>query len=104
MGKCNVCPATAAEVRTEPEVFTTQDTVLQINLIRSFLLKAPGRRPHSVRTYTEDVNGSVEQIAGISNKAGNVVGLMPHPERATDPLLGSTDGQVLLRSFIEASK
>ncbi len=58
----------------------------------------------AVLTYTEDVNGSVEQIAGISNKAGNVVGLMPHPERATDPLLGSTDGQVLLRSFIEASK
>ena len=37
----------------------------------------------------------VDDIAGICNEAGNVVGLMPHPERASDPLLGSTDGQAL---------
>ncbi len=44
-------------------------------------------------------NGSMDNIAGIANGAGNVAGLMPHPERAIDSLLGSTDGRVLLRSF-----
>ena len=38
-------------------------------------------------------NGSAEAIAGVANAAGNVVGLMPHPERAVDPLVGSTDGR-----------
>ena len=43
-------------------------------------------------------NGSVRDIAGVSNKAGNVVGLMPHPEHAVDPLMGSVDGLKLLES------
>jgi phosphoribosylformylglycinamidine synthase subunit PurQ / glutaminase len=43
-------------------------------------------------------NGSVRDIAGVSNVAGNVVGLMPHPEHAVDPLMGSVDGLKLLRS------
>ena len=37
-------------------------------------------------------NGSARDIAGVSNRAGNVVGLMPHPEHAVDPLTGSADG------------
>jgi phosphoribosylformylglycinamidine synthase I len=41
-------------------------------------------------------NGSVDDIAGITNSAGNVIGLMPHPEHAVDPLLGSADGRVIL--------
>jgi len=50
---------------------------------------------------TEDANpnGSVENIAGIVNEAGNVLGLMPHPERATNARIGGTDGLVLLRAF-----
>lgn len=47
-------------------------------------------------------NGSVASIAGVSNAAGNVAGLMPHPERAIEDLLGSSDGVVLLESFIAA--
>ena len=47
--------------------------------------------------YVDNPNGSLDDIAGISNEAGNVVGLMPHPERASDALLGSADGVVLLR-------
>jgi phosphoribosylformylglycinamidine synthase I len=43
-------------------------------------------------------NGSAHDIAGVANEAGNVVGLMPHPEHAVDPQLGGTDGQVLFRS------
>ena len=50
--------------------------------------------------YVENPNGSIDDIAGICNEGGNVVGLMPHPERASDPLLGSEDGLVLLRSLL----
>jgi phosphoribosylformylglycinamidine synthase I len=52
-----------------------------------------------VLTYEDNPNGSVGDIAGICNEAGNVVGLMPHPERASDSLLGSLDGLELLRSL-----
>jgi phosphoribosylformylglycinamidine synthase len=44
-------------------------------------------------------NGSVRDIAGVSNEAGNVVGLMPHPEHAVDPLTGSADGLKVFRSL-----
>ncbi len=47
-------------------------------------------------------NGSVENIAGISNKAGNVVGMMPHPERAMDQLLGSEGGKRMFTSILKA--
>ncbi len=53
--------------------------------------------------YTENPNGSVDDIAGICNEGRNVVGLMPHPERASDELLGSADGVVLLRSLLAAA-
>jgi phosphoribosylformylglycinamidine synthase len=53
--------------------------------------------------YRDNPNGSVDDIAGITNEAGNVVGLMPHPERAIDPLLGSADGRVLLGSLLTAA-
>ncbi|MDE0934239.1 MAG: phosphoribosylformylglycinamidine synthase subunit PurQ [Novosphingopyxis baekryungensis] len=45
--------------------------------------------------YTDNVNGSVRGIAGIVNEGGNVLGMMPHPERAIDPLHGGTDGRAL---------
>jgi len=53
--------------------------------------------------YVRNPNGSLDDIAGISNEAGNVVGLMPHPERASSPLLGSADGVVLLQSLLDAA-
>jgi phosphoribosylformylglycinamidine synthase I len=56
-----------------------------------------------VLRYLDNPNGSVDDIAGITNKAGNVVGLMPHPERASHVLLGSEDGLVLLRSLLGAA-
>lgn len=52
--------------------------------------------------YVSNPNGSVRDIAGICNKERNVLGLMPHPERATDPLMGGTDGLVLFRSLVSA--
>lgn len=48
-------------------------------------------------------NGSVSSIAGIVNLRGNVMGMMPHPERATKALLGSTDGLAILRAFAGAA-
>lgn len=54
-------------------------------------------------TDAANPNGSRENIAGIINEAGNVFGLMPHPERACDSRLGSTDGRAIFKSIIEAT-
>lgn len=56
-----------------------------------------------VLNYRDDLNGSVARIAGVCNAQRNVVGLMPHPERACHPLLGSTDGAVLFGSLLAAA-
>jgi phosphoribosylformylglycinamidine synthase len=53
--------------------------------------------------YVVNPNGSLDDIAGICNEGRNVVGLMPHPERASDALLGSADGAVMLRSLLAAA-
>jgi phosphoribosylformylglycinamidine synthase subunit PurQ / glutaminase len=53
--------------------------------------------------YVDNPNGSTDDIAGISNEAGNVVGLMPHPERASNALLGSTDGHTLFASLLASA-
>ena len=47
-------------------------------------------------------NGSLRDIAGICNERRNVMGLMPHPERASDPLLGSSDGRVIFESMVNS--
>ena len=57
-----------------------------------------------VLRYAEDCNGSVGDVAGVCNEAGNVLGLMPHPEHAVDPLLGSGDGALLLAGLVDAAR
>jgi phosphoribosylformylglycinamidine synthase len=52
--------------------------------------------------YVENPNGSLRDIAGILSRERNVLGMMPHPERASDPLMGSSDGLVVLRSMVTA--
>jgi phosphoribosylformylglycinamidine synthase len=52
----------------------------------------------------ENPNGSVDDIAGVVNADGNVMGLMPHPEHAVDPLLGSGDGALVLASLVDAAR
>ena len=52
--------------------------------------------------YAEEVNGSARAIAGVLNEAGNVLGMMPHPERAIEPGHGSTDGRALFESAIHS--
>jgi phosphoribosylformylglycinamidine synthase len=51
----------------------------------------------------ENPNGAVADVAGVCNEAGNVFGLMPHPEHAVDPVLGSTDGALILGSLVAAA-
>lgn len=55
-----------------------------------------------VLRYLENPNGSLRNIAGILNRDRNVMGLMPHPERATEPLMGSSDGMAILQSMAAA--
>jgi phosphoribosylformylglycinamidine synthase I len=65
----------------------------------------PELRPEQVvLRYEDNPNGSVDDIAGVVNAAGNVMGLMPHPEHAVDPLLGSADGALLLASLVDAAR
>jgi phosphoribosylformylglycinamidine (FGAM) synthase-like amidotransferase family enzyme len=52
----------------------------------------------------QNPNGAVADVAGVLNERGNVFGLMPHPEHAVDPLLGSTDGALVLGSLVDAAR
>ena len=51
--------------------------------------------------YSSNPNGSIGDIAGITNASGNVMGLMPHPERACDPATGGTDGRAMLQTLLQ---
>jgi phosphoribosylformylglycinamidine synthase subunit PurQ / glutaminase len=63
-------------------------------------------RGQLVLRYEPDANpnGSLADVAGVCNEAGNVMGLMPHPEHAVDPLLGSADGGLILGSLVDAAR
>jgi phosphoribosylformylglycinamidine synthase len=62
----------------------------------------PARPPRVALRYAgPNPNGSEHGIAGVTNEAGNVLGLMPHPEHAVDPLLGGTDGTLVLDAFLD---
>ncbi len=61
-------------------------------------------RGQVVLRYAEDVNGSLDHVAGVLNAEGNVMGLMPHPEHAVDSLLGSADGALVLASLVDAAR
>jgi phosphoribosylformylglycinamidine synthase len=60
----------------------------------------PGGSGRIALRYVNDPNGSQGSAAAVANEKGNVVGVMPHPERGVDGLLGSSDGRVLLESFL----
>lgn len=62
----------------------------------------PTRRGRVVLRYVDDPNGSQQQAAGVANDRGNVVGVMPHPERAIHDFLGSSDGNLLLEGFLHS--
>jgi phosphoribosylformylglycinamidine synthase subunit PurQ / glutaminase len=72
--------------------FVTPDQLEELDTAGQVLLR-----------YVRNPNGSVESIACVTSAAGNVAGLMPHPEHAIEPLLGSADGRVLLQGLIDQS-
>lgn len=64
----------------------------------------PDRGGRVVVRYVRDENGSHDRAAAVANDAGNVVGVMPHPERASESLIGSDDGLLMLAGFVKASE
>jgi len=61
-------------------------------------------RGQIVLRYEDNPNGAIADVAAVCNERGNVMGLMPHPEHAVDPLIGSTDGALILGSLVEAAR
>jgi phosphoribosylformylglycinamidine synthase len=75
--------------------FADEELLGELEANRQILLRyGPGSNP----------NGSVGDVAGVVNREGNVFGLMPHPEHAVDPLLGSGDGAQILASLVDAAR
>jgi len=83
----------------EGNYFTDDETLKRLEGDGRVLLRYCA--PDGTITDEANPNGSLANIAGIINDAGNVLGLMPHPERASDPVLGHTDGQKIFQSIIE---
>jgi phosphoribosylformylglycinamidine synthase I len=83
----------------EGRFFADSKTLRGLNENRQVILRYADRQG---RIVTEaNPNGSAENIAGVCNREGNVFGLMPHPDRATDERLGSADGVKIFRSMVE---
>jgi phosphoribosylformylglycinamidine synthase subunit PurQ / glutaminase len=85
----------------EGAYYADPETLARMNARGQVLLRycdAAGRV-----TPEANPNGSLENIAGICNEAGNVFGLMPHPERAAEPLLGSADGRLIFESLLQGA-
>ncbi len=72
--------------------YADEELLAELEQDRQIVLRYDGDNP----------NGSVADVAGVINAAGNVMGLMPHPEHAVDPLLGSPDGGLILGSLIDS--
>jgi phosphoribosylformylglycinamidine synthase I len=108
-----ICKTVSLEVATTDSPFTNRASVKQ--LLRLPVAHGEGCYVADERTldqlaaedrivfrYREQVNGSLRDIAGILNEDRNILGMMPHPERAADPLLGNTDGLIILNSVVGA--
>jgi phosphoribosylformylglycinamidine synthase len=82
-----------------------QQLVLPVKHGDGRYLPPPDLDPYQVALrYVDNPNGSLDGIAAVCNEAGNVMGLMPHPEHAVDRLLGSDDGALLLASLVDAAR
>jgi phosphoribosylformylglycinamidine synthase subunit PurQ / glutaminase len=110
-GRTFLCEPVGLEVATTSSVLTRaavlgQRLVIPINHFWGSYVCAPAmleqleRDERIVLRYTDNPNGSMGDVAGVANEAGNVVGLMPHPERASAAILGSTDGLVLFEGLL----
>jgi phosphoribosylformylglycinamidine synthase I len=74
--------------------FADAELLAELERNRQIVLRYEGESP----------NGSIDDIAGVINADGNVMGLMPHPEHAVDPLLGSSDGALILQALVERAR
>ncbi len=108
-----ICKTVPLEVVTADSIFTRQakkGQTLQLPIAHGEgCYIADAQTIHELETedrvvlrYKGKCNGSMQNIAGILNTNRNVMGMMPHPERASDPLLGSTDGLLILNSLVTA--
>lgn len=84
----------------EGNYYAPPDVLRQLQANRQVVFRYANAE--GVVTDEANPNGSIDAIAGVCNERRNVVGLMPHPERACEPQLGSDDGRVLLESVIDA--
>jgi len=100
----------------------TQKSIFTSNISKGTILKMPiahkqgnyiankqtidqlKKNDQIIFTYCDNPNGSQQNIAGITNKNRNVLGMMPHPERASDSILGSNDGRLIFESILEEYK
>jgi phosphoribosylformylglycinamidine synthase subunit PurQ / glutaminase len=84
---------------------TGQQVAIPVKHGEGCYVPPPALAPEQVvLRYLDNPNGSVDDIAGVCNREGNVLGLMPHPEHAVDPLLGSGDGALILASLVDAAR
>jgi phosphoribosylformylglycinamidine synthase subunit PurQ / glutaminase len=81
----------------EGNYFADTETIAELEAEQRVVLRYTDESGE--RTKPANPNGSANNIAGIINKRGNVMGLMPHPERASDPVLGKTDGLMIFESL-----
>ena len=86
----------------EGNYFAEPDVVARLDANRQIVFRYTDPDGHV--TQATNPNGSAAAIAGLCNEARNIVGLMPHPERACEPALGSSDGLVLFESVVRAMK
>ena len=105
-----ICRDVALRVERADTPFTSrftarQDVTIPVKHGEGCYVAPPDLAPAQVvLRYRQNPNGSVDDIAGIVSERGNVMGLMPHPEHAVDPLVGSTDGALLLGSLVDAAR
>lgn len=107
-----ICGMQPLKVKNNQTMFTNeyeQDEIITLPIAHgegnyycdNATLKELKENNQIIFTYEKtNPNGSVEDIAGITNKEGNIIGLMPHPERAMEDLLGSSDGKKLFQSIV----
>jgi phosphoribosylformylglycinamidine synthase subunit PurQ / glutaminase len=84
----------------EGNYFTDHETLKRIEDNQQVVFRYCNRSGHI--TDEANPNGSINSIAGIINETGNVLGMMPHPERASDPVLRHTDGRKIFESIIQS--
>jgi phosphoribosylformylglycinamidine synthase subunit PurQ / glutaminase len=88
----------------EGNYFCDSATLAELERNRQIIFRYvhPDGRDAGLDDFSANPNGALAAIAGVSNRERNVVGLMPHPERAVESALGSADGLVILRSMVES--